>query len=92
MIVFTPEAKKEILRTFSSSGIPDGYALRVGMKGGACSGSYLLGLDKASVHDEVYEIEGVVVVIDRRHLMYVIGTKIDYTQTDAGAGFVIMKE
>jgi iron-sulfur cluster assembly protein len=92
MIVFTEIAKEEISKTLNSPQIPDGYALRVGLKGGACSATYLLGLDKATEQDEIYEVEGVKVVIDRKHLMYLIGVKIDYTQTEAGMGFVILKD
>jgi iron-sulfur cluster assembly protein len=92
MIVFTEIAKEEITKTLNSPQIPDGYALRVGIKGGACSANYLLGLDKATEQDEIYEIEGVKVVIDRKHLMYLIGIRIDYTQTEAGLGFVILKD
>jgi len=91
MIVFTEIAKEEITRTLNSPQMPEGYALRVGIKGGACSANYLLGLDKASESDEIFEVEGVKVVIDRKHLMYLIGIKIDYTQTEAGMGFVILK-
>lgn len=91
MIVFTEIAKEEIIRTLNSPQIPEGYALRVGLKGGACSANYILGLDLASDNDEIYEVAGVKVVIDRKHLMYLIGIKIDYTQTEAGMGFVILK-
>lgn len=92
MIVFTEIAKEEINKTLNSPQIPAGYALRVGLKGGACSVNYLLGLDKPTEQDEIYEIEGVRVVIERKHLMYLIGVKIDYTQTEAGMGFVILKD
>jgi iron-sulfur cluster assembly protein len=92
MIVFTEIAKEEITKTLNSPQIPEGYALRVGIKGGACSANYLLGLDKATEQDEVYEIQEIKVVIDRKHLMYLIGVKIDYTQTEAGMGFVILKD
>jgi len=91
MIVFTEIAKEEISKTLNSPQIPPGYALRVGIKGGACSANYLLGLDKATEQDEIYEVDGVNVVIDRKHLMYLIGVKIDYTQTEEGMGFVILK-
>jgi iron-sulfur cluster assembly protein len=91
LIKFTEAAKSEILKTLNSPQIPEGYALRVGLKGGACSTSYLLGLDKASEHDEIHEIEGVKVLIDRRHLMYLIGVQIGFEQTDEGLGFTIVK-
>jgi iron-sulfur cluster assembly protein len=80
MIKFTEEAKREILNTLNSPQIPEGYALRVGLKGGACSATYLLGLDKPTEHDELHIVEGVNVLIDRRHLMYLIGVEIDYVE------------
>jgi len=67
-------------------------ALGFGLKGGACSATYLLGLDKAAENDELYEVEGVKVLIDKRHLMYLIGVKIDYAETESGMGFTIEKD
>ncbi len=92
MITFSTIARTEILKSLDSPQIPAGYALRVGLKGGACSATYLLGLDKATENDEHYEIEGLRVLIDKRHLMYLIGVKIDYAETEAGLGFTITKD
>ncbi len=91
MVSFSEIARVEILKSLNSPQIPVGYALRVGLKGGACAGTYLLGLDKATENDELYEVEGVKILIDKRHLMYLIGVKIDYAQTDEGMGFTIQK-
>lgn len=92
MVTFSEIARIEILKSLNSSQIPEGYALRVGLKGGACSATYLLGLDKAAENDELYEVEGVKVLIDKRHLMYLIGIKIDYAETESGMGFTIEKD
>jgi iron-sulfur cluster assembly protein len=92
MVTLSEIARTEILKSLNSPQIPEGYALRVGLKGGACSATYLLGLDKATEHDEVYEIEGVKILIDRRHLMYLIGVKVDYAETETGLGFTIQKQ
>jgi iron-sulfur cluster assembly protein len=91
-VKFTEKARQEILNTLNSPRIPEGYALRVGLKGGACSASYLLGLDKATENDEVYLVEDVRVVIDKRHLMYLLGVEIDYQQTDDGMGYTIQTQ
>lgn len=91
MVKFTENAIKEINATLESPSIPDGYALRVGIKGGACSSAYLLGFDKATEHDDQLTIAGLRVLIDKRHLMYVIGVEIDYQLTDDGFGFTISK-
>lgn len=91
MVSFSEIARVEILKSLNSPQIPEGYALRVGLKGGACAATYLLGFDKATENDELYEVEGVKVLIDKRHLMYLIGVQIDYTQTEEGMGFTIIK-
>ena len=91
MVSFSDVARAEVLKSLKSPQIPAGYALRVGLKGGACSASYVLGLDKATTNDEVYEVEGISVLIDKRHLMYLIGVVIDYSETESGIGFTIEK-
>lgn len=91
MVNFSEIARTEILKSLNSPQIPAGYALRVGLKGGACAATYLLGFDKATENDELYEVEGVKVLIDKRHLMYLIGVQIDYAQTEEGLGFTIRK-
>lgn len=91
MVKITENAKKEINATLQSPRIPSGYALRVGLKGGACSASYLLGFDKPTAEDETFEVEGVEVMIDKRHLMYLIGVEVDYQLTEQGPGFTIRK-
>lgn len=91
MVKFTEIAREEILKTLNSPNIPAGYGLRVGLKGGACSATYILGLDKPSEHDEIYEVENVKVVIDKRHLMYLIGVSVDFQETEQGWGFTITK-
>jgi iron-sulfur cluster assembly protein len=91
MIKFTEIAREEILKTLDSPTIPEDYALRVGLKGGACSATYLLGLDKPSEYDELYEVENIKVLIDKRHLMYLIGILVDFQETEQGWGFTMTK-
>jgi iron-sulfur cluster assembly protein len=91
MISFTKKAEEEILKTLNSPEIPAGYALRLGLKGGACSASYLLGLDKAGSNDETVEVNGIKVFVDRRHLMYIIGVEVDYSDTGESKGFSVIK-
>ncbi len=90
-IQITTEAKNEIKETLTANKIPDSYGLRVGMKGGGCAGQLLLGFDQPTKEDLIYEVEGIKVMIDRRHLMYVANTTIDFEETENGAGFTIHK-
>lgn len=85
---FSVTAKENLLNMFENGSFPEPY-LRVGMKGGACGGSYVLGFDQASEHDEKYEIDGIPVIIDRRQLLFVLGTEIDF-ETRAN-GFYLHK-
>lgn len=83
-------AQFEIRDTLAANKIPDTYGLRVGLRGGGCSATFLLGFDMAASTDQVYEIEGIKVIIDSRHLMYVLGVTIDYEESEAGGGFTVL--
>lgn len=85
-------AKAEIRETFRANKIPDEYGLRVGLRGGACSATFLLGFDTTTSDDQPYEVDGIKVLIDRRHLMYVLGVTVDYEEGAEGAGFTITAE
>lgn len=64
--------------------------LRVGVKGGGCSGfSYLLDLtEQARDTDEEFEIHGIKVVCDPKSYLYLNGTSIDFKDEIMGRGFV----
>jgi len=67
---------------------PEPY-LRVGMKGGTCGGTFVLGFDSKTENDEEYLIENIPVVIDRRELLFVLGTEISFETQ--GNGFYLHK-
>jgi iron-sulfur cluster assembly protein len=93
MITFTKKAKDEITKSLNSPNLPTTYGLRLGVKGGACSANYVLGLDKASEQDEIHFIDDIKVIIDKRQLMYIIGVKIDYQDHDKDQlGYTISKK
>ena len=88
-IQITDKAKAEIISTLKDNKIPDTYGLRVGIKGGSCSGTFLLGFDTKTDSDQLYVIDGITVYIDKRHLMYVVGLSVDYEEGMNGAGYTI---
>lgn len=88
-ISITQKAKEEIVSTLTDNKIPDIYGLRVGLKGGACSGTFLLGFDTKTDSDNTYLVDGVKVYIDKRHLMYVIGVSVDYEEGSNGSGYTV---
>ncbi len=68
----------------------DKIRLRVGVKGGGCSGfSYLLDLTEAQKEtDEVFEMHGVKVIVDPKSLLYLSGVTVDFRDEIMGRGFV----
>ena len=87
-IQISPNAAKEIRKIIRKKNIPDGYGLRVGVKGGGCSGmSYVLGFDREREKDRVFEIDGITVYMDKRHGLYLMGTTIKYHDGLDARGF-----
>lgn len=64
--------------------------LRVGVKGGGCSGfSYVLDLTESQKEtDEVFEQHGIKIICDPKSLLYLNGTTIDFKDELMGRGFV----
>ena len=89
MIQLTEKASEHIITLMSREGKSD-LGLRVGVKGGGCSGlSYYMGFqDKAGQDDTVYEINGVKIFLDKPSEAYLSGTELDYADDLNGAGFV----
>lgn len=82
-------AIKEVRRIIDEQNLPDGTALRVGVKGGGCSGfSYTLGFDdQQKATDQVTEIDGVRMLCDPKSFLYLNGTEVDFEESLMGRGF-----
>ena len=64
--------------------------LRVGVKGGGCSGfQYQLAFDEKREDDIVFEDHGLQLLVDPQSLAYVDGSQIDYVESLQGAGFQV---
>jgi iron-sulfur cluster assembly protein len=88
-ITLTPRAIEEVKIIMQDKAVPGEYCLRIGVQGGGCSGmSYLLGFDKKKENDEIYEIGGVEVIMDRKHGMYVMGMEVDFQDGLNARGFI----
>lgn len=88
LISLTARAAAEVNRIMAENKIPEGYKLRVGVTGGGCSGlSYALGFDQPKEGDEVFLSNGVEILLDKRHAMYLSGTVVDYQDGLQGRGF-----
>ena len=89
-LVITPRAAQEVRKIKSDNNIPDTHALRLGVKGGGCSGmSYVLAFDeKPRQGDKIFSIEGLSVFVDPKSLFYLSGTTLEFNDGLNGRGFV----
>lgn len=87
-VQLSARALEEVTRILTEKDIPEGFGLRIGVKGGGCSGmSYILGFDRKREHDVTFDYEGVQIVIDKRHGLYLMGTMVDYQDGLDARGF-----
>ena len=87
-VSFTQGAITELKRLIAEPGFDSSSLLRVGVKGGGCSGlSYVLGFDKPGENDNRYEIEGISFVIEKAHELYLAGMEIDWENGLNNRGF-----
>jgi iron-sulfur cluster assembly protein len=89
-IRITEKAAKEVKKIMEENKVPENYGLRVGVKGGGCSGlTYSLGFDAGSKEgDTTIEANGIRLFVDGKSLFYLSGTLLDYTDGLNGKGFV----
>jgi iron-sulfur cluster assembly protein len=89
-IEITDKAVKEVIRIKEENNIPAEHGLRIGVKGGGCSGlTYNLGFDgEIKDTDTVIEKNGVKLFIDPKSLFYITGTVLDFSDGLNGKGFV----
>lgn len=79
----------EVRRLMAEPGFDTNTFLRVGVKGGGCSGlSYVLGFDKQEADDEVYDIDGIKVLMKTAHGIYLFGMQVDFSDGLNARGFV----
>jgi len=90
MITVSESAKEEVLRLIKEDNLPANSFIRVGVKGGGCSGlSYEMDFDfEAKEEDKVFEDKGVKIVVDKKSFLYLIGTELEYSGGLNGSGFV----
>lgn len=87
-IKLTDGAVKELKRLMEEEGFDRSQFLRVGVKGGGCSGlSYILGFDAKMDGDDTYDIEGIPVIMKKAHGLYLLGIEIDFQHGLNARGF-----
>ncbi|WP_291783994.1 iron-sulfur cluster assembly accessory protein [Cecembia sp.] len=89
MIVITDKAKNRILELKKEEGRGENENIRVSVKGGGCSGlMYDLDFDANVIDtDHVFEDKGVKILVDRKSLLYLAGTTLEFSDGLNGKGF-----
>jgi iron-sulfur cluster assembly protein len=88
-IGISARAAEEVKKIMQSKNIPAGYGLRLGIKGGGCSGvSLIIGFDKQKPTDLAYDLEGIQVYVEKKHTMYLIGKEVDFYEGADARGFM----
>lgn len=87
-VILTERAAKQIRKIKENEDLEEGLYLRVAVEGGGCSGlSYKLGFDIRTDEDEIVESQGMEIVVNPKHMMYLNGIQIDYPDGLDARGF-----
>lgn len=91
-VQISEKARKEIKNIMANKNIPEGYGLRVGVKGGGCGVSFILGFDKEKEQDQSYTIDDIPVYIQKKEMMFLLGKEVDFYEGADARGFVFVDQ
>ncbi len=87
-VTLTAGAIIAISNLMAAEGFDTTQKLRVGVKGGGCSGmTYVLGFDHPKENDKHFEIEGIACIMDKANEMYLFGMQVDWQDGLNNRGF-----
>ena len=91
-LALSENAVQQVVELKRSQNLPGNVFLRMGVKGGGCSGmSYALEFDsEKGPHDKEFDIDGVKVVCDKKSYLYLTGTTLDYVKQELTGGFTFV--
>jgi iron-sulfur cluster assembly protein len=91
MISLTDKGAEKVREFLASQeAVAETAGLRVGVRGGGCSGfQYALAFDEEREGDVVFEDKSIRLLVDRPSLPYVTGSTIDFVDGLQGAGFKV---
>lgn len=89
MVTVTEIAKSKIVELKEKEGKTDNHGIRVAVEGGGCSGlMYDLQFDaEQKPTDHIFEDKGIKIFVDKKSLLYLIGTELDFSDGLNGKGF-----
>lgn len=89
-ISISDSARREIEEILRRKNIPQGYGLRIGVRGGGCAKpSLFIGFDQPKAQDDIYEEPEFQLIVDKKHLMHLLGVHVDFVNNDIERGFLL---
>ena len=87
-VTFTVSALGEIRRLMQVESFDNALSLRIGVKGGGCTGmTYVLGFETATEKDERFDIDDIPCIMEKSHGIYLMGMEIDWSGGLNSRGF-----
>lgn len=87
-VKLTEGAVKQLKKIMEDQNVTDKHGLRVGVKGGGCSGfTYILGFDEKKEEDDEFISGGLRVIMNKAHAIYLVGIEIDFLDGLQNRGF-----
>ena len=78
-IQFTSSAVEEIIRLMNEPSFDTNKKLRVGVKGGGCSGmTYILEFDEMKPNDQLFQLEEISFIMDKSHGIYLQDMEVNW--------------
>ena len=89
MIIVSESAAAQVVKIMSDEGMPENSFVRVGVKGGGCSGlMYEMDFDtEMKDGDQTFEDKGIKIVVEKKSFLYLVGTELRYSGGLNGKGF-----
>ena len=89
MITVSESAAAQVVKLMSDEGMPENSFVRVGVKGGGCSGlMYEMDFDtEMKDGDQTFEDKGIKIVVEKKSYLYLVGTELRYSGGLNGKGF-----
>ena len=91
-VSLSPRAAAEVDQIMKTKNIPENYFLRLGIRGGGgCGGAKLIiGFDKQREGDLRYKQGNIDVLVDKKHVMFLIGKAVDFYEGVDAQGFLFV--
>ena len=90
MVTLTDKAAEKIKTLLAAENKTAEYGLRLGVKGGGCSGlEYLMDFDVQKDGDKIFEKDGAKVIVDPKSMLYINNSVLDFAESLQGSGFTL---